>query len=398
MEPADKRLKRLRPDLVNGLSKGVIADLVDAMLQGSVINDSESEEIHQANAMTKDKARCLIDTVARKGVRASEKLIESLNEKDKELCRKLDLDQAENTSTTVPKQASLTPADVGSTVPSTRTPPAPVIPESGEWITPCTQQQYDEISQKTSKVYKMLPKPTRKRLALLINNIEFENPNMIRQGAEVDEEQMQKLLNGFGYQVEKHNNLSAEGMEKALTAFSDREEHMQSDSTFVVLMSHGLRDKICGKHHSKNREDTFHIDKIFNILNNKNCKGLRGKPKVVIIQACRGENLGHTYVSDSAAPEPQTDYEEEGPFYQVHKESDFICFYSTTPENVSLRHRQMGSIFIQKLVDVMRQYASEYDIEELFLQVQQSFQDFARQLPMKERGTLMKKFYLFPGI
>lgn len=77
-------------------------------------------------------------------------------------------------------------------------------------------------------------------------------------------------------------------MKEALVAFSNREEHMQSDSTFVVLMSHGLRDKICGSLHSKSKEDLFHIDKVFDILNNKNCKGLREKPKVVIIQACRG--------------------------------------------------------------------------------------------------------------
>uniref|UniRef100_UPI00398F1541 caspase-1-like isoform X2 n=1 Tax=Pristiophorus japonicus TaxID=55135 RepID=UPI00398F1541 len=394
----DQKLKRLRTALLNGLSSGVIADLVDEMQGGNVINTSESEEILQTNATTKNKARCLIDTVTRKGARASEKLIESLNVADTELCRKLGLDLSENTSTAVSNQAPLTAPDSGSAIPPTSTPPALVVPVSDEWITPCTQQQYNEISQKTSEVYKMLPKANRKRLALLINNIEFEKPEMKRRGADVDEEQIQKLLNGFGYQVEKHNNLTAQGMEEALTAFSNREEHMQSDSTFVVLMSHGLRDKICGVKHSKDSEDTFHIDKVFNILNNKNCKGLRGKPKIIIIQACRGTNPGYAYVSDSATPEPQTDYEEEGPFYQVHKESDFICFCSTTPENVSLRHVQTGSIFIQSLIKVMRQNASKYDVDELFLKVQQSFQDFARQLPVKERSTLMKKLYLFPGI
>ncbi|XP_067866049.1 caspase-1-like isoform X2 [Heterodontus francisci] len=398
METADQRLKRLRIDLLNGLSSGVIADLVDEMQGAEVINTSESENILQANSTTKNKARDLIDTVSRKGAKASEKFIQSLNRADKELCGKLGLDLAENASTAVPKQAPPTPAGIGSAVPTTSTQPTPVIPVSDEWITPCRQQHYDEISQKTSEVYEILLKHTRKRLALLINNIEFENPNMKRRGAEVDEEQMQKLLNGFGYEVEKHNNLTAEGMKEALTVFSNREEHMQSDSTFVVLMSHGLRDQICGIHHNENRQDTLHIDNVFNILNNKNCKGLRGKPKVIIIQACRGTNPGHAYVSDSATPEAYTDYEEEGPFYQVHKESDFICFCSTTPENVSLRHVQKGSIFIQNLVDVMRQNAANCDVEEIFFKVQQSFQNFTRQLPVKERSTLLKKFYLFPGI
>lgn len=56
----------------------------------------------------------------------------------------------------------------------------------------------------------MLPKQKRKRLALMITNIKFEDPEMTRSGAEVDEVQMLKLLNGFGYEVEKHNNLPAE--------------------------------------------------------------------------------------------------------------------------------------------------------------------------------------------
>ncbi|XP_078081156.1 caspase a [Mustelus asterias] len=397
MEAADQRLKRLRTELLNSLSSGVIADLVDEMQGAGVINTSESEDILQANSTTKNKARSLVDIVSRKGAGASEKFIESLNGADKELCRKLDLYLVKtDASATVPKQTSMTSAGIAS-IPTTSTPAAPEISLSEEWITPCTQQDYDAISQKTSEVYMTLPKQGRKRLALLINNIEFEEPKMKRSGAEVDEKQMQKLLNGFGYQVETHNNLTAEEMEKVLMAFSNREEHMQSDSTFVVLMSHGLRDKICGKRHNKETQDTFHIDNVFNILNNKNCRGLRGKPKIVIIQACRGTNQGYVYVSDSVSPAPTADYEEDGPFYQIHKESDFICFCSTTPENVSLRHVEAGTIFIQKLVEVMRQNASKFDIEELFFKVQQAFQSFARQLPVKERGTLMKKFYLFPG-
>ncbi|XP_069768034.1 caspase-1-like [Narcine bancroftii] len=377
---ADKILKELRTKLVNGLNKSVIADLTDEMLEAKVINVSESEEILQANITTKDRARVLIDIVSRKGHRASLKLIQSVNQVDRELCHQLGLSLMEN---------------VGSPVPPT--PSAPVNPVTDEWITPCMQQQYDEISKKTKEVYPMLPKHSRKRLALMINNIEFDDPKMTRHGAKVDEDQMQNLLNGFGYEVETHHNLTAEELENTIRAFSNREEHMQSDSTFVVLMSHGLRDKICGKLYNETTEDTFHIDKVFNILNNKNCKGLRGKPKIIIIQACRGSSNGHVYVSDSATLDPHANYNEEGPFYQVHKESDFICFCSTTPDCKSFRDVQKGTFFIQKLISIMRQNAWQDHIEEIFLKVQQSFQDFFRQLPVKERGTLMKKFYLFPG-
>ncbi len=78
-------------------------------------------------------------------------------------------------------------------------------------------------------------------------------------------------------------------MEKAVKDFAQREEHANSDSTFVVLMSHGKRDAILGVHYStSNPSDTFPVDHIYRYLNTENCPGLRDKPKVILIQACRG--------------------------------------------------------------------------------------------------------------
>ncbi len=78
-------------------------------------------------------------------------------------------------------------------------------------------------------------------------------------------------------------------MEKAVMDFARRQEHAHSDSTFVVLMSHGKRDAILGVHYTaSNPSDTFPVDHIYRCLNTENCPGLRDKPKVILIQACRG--------------------------------------------------------------------------------------------------------------
>lgn len=73
-----------------------------------------------------------------------------------------------------------------------------------------------------------------------------------------------------------------------LKEFAARKEHKTSDSTFLVFMSHGLREGICGKKHSENVSDILEVNTIFQILNTKNCPSLKDKPKVIIIQACRG--------------------------------------------------------------------------------------------------------------
>lgn len=73
-----------------------------------------------------------------------------------------------------------------------------------------------------------------------------------------------------------------------LKAFAARPEHKSSDSTFLVLMSHGIQAGICGKKYSEEVPDVLEVNTVFQILNTLNCPSLKDKPKVIIIQACRG--------------------------------------------------------------------------------------------------------------
>lgn len=75
-------------------------------------------------------------------------------------------------------------------------------------------------------------------------------------------------------------------MEAAVRDFSQRSEHIYSDSTVVVVMSHGGPDGIDGV--SCDETDVFPVEKIFYYLNTKNCPRLKDKPKIILIQACRG--------------------------------------------------------------------------------------------------------------
>lgn len=73
-----------------------------------------------------------------------------------------------------------------------------------------------------------------------------------------------------------------------LCKFAARKEHRSSDSTILVFMSHGVLEGICGTKHKEEEPDILHDDTIFQIFNNRNCQSLRDKPKVIIMQACRG--------------------------------------------------------------------------------------------------------------
>ncbi|XDV18906.1 hypothetical protein PO909_024504 [Leuciscus waleckii] len=260
-------------------------------------------------------------------------------------------------------------------------------------LKPCKPEIKKEILRKAEDIYPMKDKsPDRKRLALLINNVEFKHIND-RTGADKDELSMEILLKGLGYTVVTLRDLTAQGMRAALQDFARREEHVQSDSCFVVLMSHGDASGISGvfdSFSSDDEEDILPRDEIFNSLNTPNCAGLRDKPKIILIQACRGDKDGSVDVPDSV---PRNRRRKE------HREKDFCCLMSSTPDTVSYRNTEKGSHFFQVIVEIFNEHACQDDIMELFRKVIKKFKEtHGDQMPCIERTTLSNKVYLFPGL
>uniref|UniRef100_UPI0037E81963 caspase recruitment domain-containing protein 8-like n=1 Tax=Semicossyphus pulcher TaxID=241346 RepID=UPI0037E81963 len=87
----DKELARVRPKLVQSMSRELINQLLDDLLVDGVLNDGERDSILQENKSCVDKARCLIDSVKRKGCEASRKLFHHLQHRDPTLSKELGL-------------------------------------------------------------------------------------------------------------------------------------------------------------------------------------------------------------------------------------------------------------------------------------------------------------------
>uniref|UniRef100_A0A8C6SQV7 Caspase 1 n=1 Tax=Neogobius melanostomus TaxID=47308 RepID=A0A8C6SQV7_9GOBI len=252
-------------------------------------------------------------------------------------------------------------------------------------------------------IYPVTLKSIKNRVALLITNITFAELKN-RPGAEKDEENMEKLLSTLGYEVVKHTNLTAEKMGDALVDFSKHPKLKETDSVFVVIMSHGQYGAVHGVNHKPKVPDVLKVDDIYDNLNAMGCPALVDKPKIIIIQACRGKETGSVLKCDSVEDDAVAYgvIKEDDSQYR-HKEDDFLAFLSSTPHTVSYRHISQGSFLIQFTVDIFRANVLKHHIEDLFLKVMKKFKegkelpDHLRQMPTKDRCTLTQHFFLFPG-
>ncbi|XP_053131260.1 caspase-1-like [Hemicordylus capensis] len=373
---ADKKLTEVRMLFVECANKAVIKQLLDDLQEKQVLNEEEVEEVKEEKKK-QDQAKTLIDQTRKKGANASQIFIECLEKRDHNLTEQLGLkDYLRAPSAVQTPFGFRTPSFPLLSEPS----PGPSQPqevqplESRCAIKLCPLELFRKIqAEEAGEIYPILDSEKRTHLALIICNIEFDHLSH-REGAEMDLVEMKLLLEGLGYKVETEQNLCSEKMSSCLKDFAGREEHKTSDSTFLVLMSHGLRDGLCGVKSRGKGSDILSMDTVFSTFNNLHCPALRGKPKVVIIQACRGENEGFKYVSysvavpaasDSPSLCPTEEFESDA-LRKVHVECDFVCLYSTTPDNVSWRHPQKGSIFIIRLREHIQQHAWNFNLEEIF--------------------------------
>ncbi|XP_059932090.1 NACHT, LRR and PYD domains-containing protein 1 homolog isoform X4 [Gadus macrocephalus] len=84
-------LQRIRSECVQRVSISVIKGLLDDLWQQKVFSTEDKDTVMENHKIRADQARCLIDMVMGKGERASQIMIDSMKERDPELCITLGL-------------------------------------------------------------------------------------------------------------------------------------------------------------------------------------------------------------------------------------------------------------------------------------------------------------------
>ncbi|XP_021511181.1 caspase-14 [Meriones unguiculatus] len=213
-----------------------------------------------------------------------------------------------------------------------------------------------------------------------------------REGSGADMDALEHMFSYLRFESTMKTDPTAQQFLDELDKFKQTIENWEEpvSCAFVVLMAHGLEGVLEGED-----EKMVRLEDLFEVLNNKNCKALRGKPKVYIIQACRGEHrdLGEEIGGDRVAAitkdNPQT----------IPTYTDTLHIYSTVEGYLSYRHDEKGSGFIQTLTDVFTNKTGS--IMELLEEVTRIMADTEvmqegtpRKVNPEIQSTLRKKLYL----
>ncbi|XP_067672622.1 caspase-3-like [Haliotis asinina] len=217
-------------------------------------------------------------------------------------------------------------------------------------------------------------------VALIVCNESFSN-NVPRAGAHHDVEYFKKIFQKLGFKdIRDKYDLTADDMLDWFTAVS-QEDHSQRDCLAVAITSHGEkytqvdpkrcnvsidRDTILGS------QGAVYTEELVEMFTDKKCPSLAHKPRLFLLQACRGINLDD-------GVELQRDLDEVDalpilvPEYTVSPApcfKDFCVVYATPPGFFAFRRPSEGSWFVKAFWDVVERVdPSHVDFLHLVTQV-----------------------------
>ncbi|KAM4811486.1 caspase-6 isoform X1 [Urocitellus parryii] len=214
-----------------------------------------------------------------------------------------------------------------------------------------------------SEKYKMDHK--RRGLALIFNHERFYWQLMLpeRRGTSADRENLTRRFSDLGFEVKCFNDLKAEELMHKIQEVSTS-SHVDADCFLCVFLSHGEGNHIYA------HDDKIDIQTLTGLFKGDKCKSLVGKPKIFIIQACRG-NQHDVPVTPLDVVDHQTDnlYNvtevDAASMYTLPAGADFLMCYSVAEGYYSHRETVNGSWYIQDLCEMLRKYGSSLEFTEL---------------------------------
>ncbi|RLW09094.1 hypothetical protein DV515_00002589 [Chloebia gouldiae] len=169
-------------------------------------------------------------------------------------------------------------------------------------------------------------------------------------------------LTDLGFEVRLFDDLKKDDVQQTIYEAS-MEDHSNADCFVCVFLSHGEDGNIFAY------DDKIEIQTITDMFRGDKCQSLVGKPKIFIIQACRGDKhddavIAHDSTDSSECPVNETEVDAAS-VYTLPAGADFIMCYSVAQGYYSHRDTINGSWYIQDLCETLRKHGSSLEFAEL---------------------------------
>uniref|UniRef100_UPI00358E63D1 caspase-6 isoform X2 n=1 Tax=Myxine glutinosa TaxID=7769 RepID=UPI00358E63D1 len=265
----------------------------------------------------------------------------------------------------------------------------------------------DEVDFGTANLNPVLEynmKHARRGIALIFNHEHFMWQLRLtqRRGTAADGNNLQKWLTYLGLEVMLHNDKTVSEL-RELIAQAASADHSDADCFVCVVMTHGEPGKLFA------RDGAIEMEELLAPFRGNVCKTLAGKPKIFIIQACRGEKHDVPVAVDEvdSTDMPNNVEIDYGIRTFIPSAADFLMCYSVAEGFFSHRETINGSWYIQDLMKVIREHGTTLEFLEILTLVNRMVAartidraDFAHMIGKKQipcfASMLTRKLYFHP--
>ncbi|PFX29334.1 Caspase-3 [Stylophora pistillata] len=249
-----------------------------------------------------------------------------------------------------------------------RTKPSPHAP---------SQESGDDIDYKVKSGY-----------VLVIHNFIFpKRQDSARHGSEQDVKNLLSLFDDFNFKSRMVENFTQSQMVDILNETAAK-DFSRYDCFLCIILSHGLKDGIYGTD-----EEVIKIEGITSYFRRDACPSLEGKPKIFLIQACRGTQQDRVPIESDSEPVPYASS-------SLPADTDFLICFASAPGHQSYRQYDLGFWFISTVVAIFKEYAEREHLMDMMLRVNDRVAQFyskggLKQIPCQV-CLLRRKVYLSP--
>ncbi|XP_040163193.1 caspase-like [Anopheles arabiensis] len=198
----------------------------------------------------------------------------------------------------------------------------------------------------------------RRGMALIFSHNKYNVRNVslpVREGSAIDCKRLKETLELFRFDVKVYPDFKLEEIKSVIGKVSSM-DHSDSDCFLVAILTHGEDGGIVYAY-----DQPYELSLIWSFFTADNCPSLAGRPKIFVVQACRGNQLDHgvKVQKDGVAR------------YSIPTHADFLFAYATIPGFMAFRNTTEGSWFINELCKELQENGHRYDINTLLTFVTQ---------------------------